>query len=213
MKKTLLLLFICSFSIAALGQSYLGVFGGLNNGRLQGDVPDRAQYKGKSGANVGAFIDIHLGKALYLSLQPSYSQEGTRIVYTLPEVEEPIDSIRIGLNYVSVPVLLKVTSTNERWYAIGGIETGFLMDSYIESEGVKEEIQTSVTEINIALQFGAGFKIPIKFGRFFLEVRYCQGLVNLTDEPIDESFIPRVKTAGFKFLGGYEIPLSKNKSN
>lgn len=36
-----------------------------------------------------------------------------------------------------------------------------------------------------------------------------QGLINLTDEPIEKSYVPRVKTAGFKILFGIEIPLKK----
>ena len=32
----------------------------------------------------------------------------------------------------------------------------------------------------------------------------------LTDEPVDNSYIPRVKTIGFKALAGIEIPLKRN---
>ena len=75
----------------------------------------------------------------------------------------------------------------------------------------KQDIDTDVAQFNVAMVFGAGFKIPLKIGRIFIELRYTQGLVNLTDEPIEESYIPRVKSSGLKLFAGYQIPLSKNK--
>ncbi len=61
------------------------------------------------------------------------------------------------------------------------------------------------------MHFGAGYKIPIGYPTLFVELRYSQGLVNLTDEVVQDNMIPRVKTAGIKFLVGVEIPLKKSK--
>ncbi len=212
MTKFTHLLILWIFLVSSLlvsGQSYVGIFGGLNSSKLSGDAPNNAKYKGIMGANVGAYIDLNLGKGIFLSLQPSYSQEGTKLSYTLPKVEEPVDSIKIRLNYFSLPLLLKVTSTNKRFYAIGGFETGLLVDSYVSSHDTKEDIKTNVAKWNVAMHFGVGIKIPIGFPRLFVEFRYSQGLINLTDEPIEKSYVPRVKTAGFKILAGIEIPLKK----
>jgi hypothetical protein len=193
-------------------QPNIGVFAGLNFGRLSGDAPVKGKYKALPGANVGAFIDLKLSNSILLSLQPSYSQEGTKISYTLPQYEKPIDSITIQLNYFSLPLLLKVTSTNERFYALGGIEAGLLVDSFVSSHDIKEDIKADVAQWNIAMQFGAGIRIPVGFPKLLVELRYSQGLVNLTDEPIEESYVPRVKTTGFKFLVGVEIPLKKQNN-
>jgi hypothetical protein len=211
-KQFILLMALVSFSILLYGQSYIGIFGGLNSSGLFGDAPKNAKYKSLMGANVGAYIDLNLGKGMFLSFQPSYTQEGTRIFYTLSGVEEPVDSIRIRLNYFSIPLLLKVTSTNKRYYALAGIETGLLLDSYASSHDIKEDIKADVAKWNVAIHFGAGIKIPVGYPRLFVELRYAQGLINLTDEPIEESYVPRVKTAGFKVLVGIEIPLKKSKN-
>ena len=40
---------------------------------------------------------------------------------------------------------------------------------------------------------------------------HSQGLINLTDEPLDRGHIRRVKTSGLNFFVGYELPLSKKK--
>ena len=204
----ILLTFLVS-SFLVFSQSYVGVFAGLNSSKLNGDTPNKGKFNGFMGANVGAYIDLKLGKSIFISLQPSYSQEGTKISYTVPKLDEPVDSITIRLNYFSFPLLLKVTSTNKRFYAIGGFETGLLVDSYVSSNDTKEDIKTDVAKWNVAMHFGAGIKIPVGFPRLFVELRYTQGLINLTDEPIEKSYVPRVKTAGFKILFGIEIPLKK----
>lgn len=209
LKINILLFFIFSSSFT-FGQSYVGVFGGLNSSKLSGDAPSNAYYKPLMGANVGAYFDLKLGKSIWLSLQPSYSQEGTKVFYNVAGLEEPVDSIKIRLNYFSLPLLLKVQSSSKRFYALGGIEAGYLLDSFRSSHDVKEEIDSDVSELNIAAHFGAGFRIPIGFTRLFIELRYTQGVYNLTDEPIDKSTIPRVKTTGFKFLTGIEIPLKRS---
>ncbi len=204
----ILLLFMLSPFLMS-GQSYVGVFGGINSSKLAGDNPINANYKSLIGVNTGAYIDIKLSKIIWLSIQPSYSQEGTKISYSVKGQEKPVDSIHIRLNYVSLPLFLKVSSTNGRFYALGGFETGYLLDSHASSNDVKQDIGTKVAEWNIAMHFGAGIRIPIGYPRLFVELRYTQGLINLTDEPTDQGYIPRVKTTGFKILAGIEIPLKK----
>ena len=196
------------FSAGLFGQSYVGAFAGLNSSKLSGDTPNKADYKSIMGANLGAFVDIKLGKSLWLSLQPSYSQEGTKIEYTVKGKEEPVDSIAVRLDYFSLPLLLKVSTPKGRFYAIGGMEGAYLLSSSQTSHNVEEDLDVTVKDFNIALHFGAGIHVPVGFPRLFFEVRYTQGLVNLTDDPID-NMLPRVKTNGFKVFAGIEIPLKK----
>jgi len=60
------------------------------------------------------------------------------------------------------------------------------------------------------VHFGVGLRIPIGFPNLYVEARYAQGIINLSDEPLDSDFIPRVKTNGFKVLAGIEFPLQKS---
>ncbi len=196
----------------AHGQSYLGLFGGLNMSKLSGDVPSKVKYKNSLGLNFGANLDLRLSETIFLSIQPSYSQEGTKISYTLNGSSEPIDSVTINLNYFSLPVLLKITSGNERFYALAGIEMALLLNSSQTIDDVEQELNVEVTELNVAMQFGVGFRIPVGFPRLFVELRYSQGLVNLTDDEITLNTIPRVKTSGMKIIVGIEIPLKRSEN-
>ena len=201
--------FLLLFSVTVLGQTSLGFFGGLNSGKLKGDAPGKASYKSLIGFNGGLYLDVKVSKLITLSFQPTYTQEGTRVFYSIPWEKEPVDSLRIRLNYFTVPILVKVSSVNQRFYALAGVETGFLLDGYVEGGDEKQSLTDEISKFNFSIVFGAGLRFPLKFGRLFLELRYAQSIIDLTDEPNDLSYVPRIKTAGLRFNVGYEIPLSK----
>lgn len=215
-KIYLSLLFVILFSLVSMSQAQIGVFTGMNMSKLSGDTPPKAKYKNLMGANIGAFIDIKLTESIYVSFQPSYSQEGTKVFYNVKGIDEPVDSLKMRLNYFSVPIMFKVKSTNEKFYAISGFETGLLLNSSISNSNDKEGEEKgdieSVAQWNLAIHFGAGINIPIGFPSLFIEARYTQGLENLTDEPLKNSVIPRLKTSGLKIMAGIKIPLENTKN-
>jgi hypothetical protein len=198
-------------SVGLSAQTYLGVFAGINNGKFKGDAPNRATYRSSVGFNGGIYLDVKVSKLITLSLQPTYTQEGTRVFYTLPDEKEPVDSISIKLNYAAIPILVKVSSLNQRFYAMAGVETGFFLDGYAKYTETEEQtsLTDEISQINLSVVFGAGLRIPLKFGRIYVELRYAQSIIDLTDEEVDESYVPRIKTAGTRLNVGYEIPLSK----
>ena len=214
MKQTLrisLFILLSLFAGTATAQTYLGFFAGINSGKLKGDAPGKASYKSLIGFNGGLYLDVKVSKLVTLSFQPTYTQEGTRIFYSIPWEKEPVDSIHVRLNYFTIPILVKVSSLNQRFYALAGVETGFLLDGYAEGGDEKESITNEISQFNLSIVFGAGLRFPLKYGRLFLELRYAQSIVDLTDEPVNQSYVPRVKTAGLRFNFGYELPLSKRK--
>lgn len=194
---------------SAGAQPYLGLWAGGSFSKLSGDSPDRANYKGLFSLSFGANLDLKISKSVYVSIQPSFSQEGTKVFYNVPFVYEPVDSARIRLNYVSLPLLFKVSGTNQRFYAIGGVETSYLIGSYLKTSTYEGDLDEDVSDMNITVVFGAGLWIPLGSPRLCVELRYGQGIVNLTDQSYDESYIPRVKTSGFRLNIGLEVPLKK----
>ncbi len=205
----LLTLVFCS--ALSIGQVSLGLFGGLNSSKLLGDSPPKGSYNTLMGGNFGLLIDVGISEALALSLQPSYSQEGTKLAFSVRGSNEPVDSAKIRLNYFSIPLMLKVTSAKKRFYALSGFEAGMLLNSAHIMGDQENELESDISQWNLAMHFGAGFRIPLGYPTLFIELRYAQGLVNLTDDPLTNDIIPRVKSSGFKFLCGIEFPLSKSK--
>ncbi len=207
--KILFSLVFFAFSFPVMAQVSLGVTGGLNFGKLSGDAPQKGYYSPNSGLNAGVMVDVAVSKTIKLSLQPSFSQEGTKVLYSQGKYVEPIDSIHLRLNYMSIPLMVKVQSSSKHFYAVGGLEAGILLNYKLTSHNQVLTDQLSVADFNIAAHFGAGYRIFLGRPVLFIELRYAQGLINLSDEPLDKSYIPRVKTNGFKVLVGIELPLAK----
>lgn len=211
-KFTFCTLLILLLSLSASAQIKIGAIAGVNMSKLNGDIEPNTKYTSQTGTNLGLFVDFQLRSNIYLSLQPSYSQEGTKIKHIVNGVYNPIDSISIKLNYVSLPVLLKVTSTNEKFYAIGGLEAAKLASSSkTPLGGESQPIDVQVEPWNFSIQFGAGMRFPIGATTLFLETRYAQGLNNLTQDSIVDDLLPRVKSSSIKILTGIEIPLEFKK--
>ena len=190
-------------------QLNIGSFVGLNSSKFVGDAPYNASYKGFSGINAGLIIDFELSDQFFIGIQPSYSQEGSRVFYKIANNESAIDSVHLRLNYISFPLLFKALSDNKHFYAIGGIEYALLSTSFEKIGDLEYDIPVDLTSWNLAMHFGAGTMISLGRPQLFIEIRYTQGLVNLSDTPIDGSNLPRVKTSGFKFLCGVEMPLNR----
>jgi hypothetical protein len=191
------------------GQSHLGVYSGLNFGNLLGDAPEDGYYYSLPGFTGGANFDVSINKILAVSVQPSFSQGGTSVYFKVAGKRELVDSIFIRLNYFSLPLLLKIESTNKHFYAIGGFEAAYLFSYSVYSGDEKLDEDLGISTFDLTAQFGAGYRFFLGLPRLYLELRYAQGIVNLTDRLNEENYIPRVKTSGFKFLVGIEFPLGK----
>lgn len=213
-KKTTVILSLLMLSPAlGFAQSNGGLFVGLNMAKLSGDEPQYVSYKNKPGLYMGASFDLRLTNVAWLSMQPSYSQEGTKVSYSLPGTDAPIDSLSIGLNLFSLPILFKISAQNPRFYAIAGFEAGYLLSSEAKSADEIIELEIDAAHWNFSMHFGAGYKIPVGKPNLYVEARYVQGLLNLTDDPLRDNIIPRVKSSVFKILVGLEIPLTKSKNS
>jgi hypothetical protein len=164
------------------------------------------------GGDFVLIFDYQLSDQFTLSLQPSFSQNGTKISYTVSGEIYPVDSIKIRINYFSIPLLLKVATNNKRFYAIGGIEAGFLLsaNAFFKGDSEEESLGNHISKVNIVMHFGIGYRIPLGKPILFIEGRYMQGLNNtVTEENPDYGFFPRVRTTGFQILMGVEIPVFK----
>ena len=195
------------FSFPVFGQVHIGSFTGLNLGFLSGDPPEQGYYGSLFGLNAGLQLDIPLKKNLSISVQPSYSQEGTTVNFDVMGKVVPVDSVHIRLDYFSFPLLIKLQSTNKHFYAIGGLEAAWLISNVVYSHG-KTLDNLDINNINLSVQIGTGYRFFIGLPKLYMEIRYGQGLVNVS-KPNGNKYIPRVKTAGFKFLMGLEIPIRK----
>ncbi len=207
--RTLLIFFL--FNISIFSQTYIGATGGLMSSSLSGDAPEDASYSGKTGFSGGLIADFTLTEDIVLSIQPRFLQKGTSVAYDVGEYELR-DSLTATFDYVSLPVMVKITSLNKRIYFSSGLDFGYLMNSTVENivDGSTKDVNELIKNYDISATFGFGVNIPIGSPIISLELRYMQSLLNLSDISSDESgttFPYRFRTSGFQFLTSILFPI------
>lgn len=207
---SLLMLFCC---FAAEAQPAVGFWGGLNRSHLSGDAPEDASYQNLIGLAAGVVGEFNLTRDIKLSLQPMYLQRGSRIAFDLPEYDQPHDSLDVKLDYISVPVMIKVLSGNGKTYVSSGLDFGVLLQaelSDLNREGAAQDIKNLLHEFDVAINFGFGVMLPVGSPLLTFELRYSQSLLNLSNieaNSAEVALLERFRPTGLQLLAGLLIPL------
>ena len=214
-KAFILGLFLLLLVQPAAAQFNLGVMGGINKSNLSGDAPSKAKYTSRNGFAGGVFVDVNIARDVFLSFQPMFMQKGTTIAVDVPGERDPKDSLNVNLNYISLPLMVKVISGNGKTYVTGGLDVGFRQGATVKTingAGSEQDIQESIQQVDIAVNFGLGIMIPLGTPKLIFELRYVQGLADISNikaEPEGESLPPQFKTGGFQLFTGLMIPVGK----
>ena len=191
----------------AAGQINVGAVLGLSRSNLSGDQPDKVSYSTRTGLVAGAVIEIPVATSVRLVFQPGYEQRGAKLGYDTGEAE-PVDSGSVALDYVSMPVLVKILANNGWLYFTSGLDFGYLASATLTEGTSESDISDLVKSFDIAVIFGAGGLIPIGRPSLMLEARYNQSLNNLNDALTLPTSLPaRFRTSGLQFLAGILLPL------
>ena len=95
---------------------------------------------------------------------------------------------------------------------MGGFDFLFPTKSTAEIGDESFDLSEDVNNLQISIVFGLGYRVPLKRSKLYFELRYEQGLVNITDVPNPvTSYIPRVKPVAIQLLVGWQIPFKKSK--
>ena len=215
MKKIhLLIIPLLVIQLDSLAQVELGAYAGIDNGKLSGDKYPNTQYKPSAGILVGLSIDAQISDLISLSIQPGFTSTGSRIQVPDSISNEWKDSISIDFEYLLLPIYIKIQSKSKRLYFSSGFEFGYGLSLVVKNEIDEVDITNELNKWNVSMVFGIGYKIPIKRSGLYFELRYSQGLVNLTKaDPQEDDNIPRVKISGLKLVTGFQIPISKRNKN
>jgi len=212
MKLRILFLFFLLFSFSSsFAQFSIGAFSGLNMGSFKGDQVEDGSYSTLIGTSFGITMDLSLSEQIILSFQPGVTKKGTNISYEVNGEIDPVDSIRIRIDYFTIPLLLKISSKNNRFYAIGGLEAGIPLSAnaaFIFNKNDKRDLKNYISKTNIIMHFGVGYRVPVGKPTLFFEARYLQGLNNAVPvEKPEYNFFPRVRTSDVQLLVGITFPL------
>jgi hypothetical protein len=175
MKTKLSVLFaLVLFTQAAMAQFHLGVKGGVNITKVQGEAfRDEFRY----GYHLGGFAELGLGGRLGIQPEVLWSEYQTRVDSSFSDVYENSTKISnyqdVKLNYLTIPILLN--------YKLGsllslqaGPQFGILLD---QSKNLVQNGQEAFKKGDFSLVGGA----QIHIAKIRLQGRYFVGLNNISD--------------------------------
>ena len=198
-----------------LNQPMIGITGGLSLYSLSGDSPKNFSYSGAVKFTFGLNGEIPVGNGIKIGLQPRYLQCGTVLQYDAGN-DVYIDSMQANMNYISVPVYLKVLAFNNVTYFTSGVDLGFLMNAGMKNlrdETIPEkDIAYAIRKFNLQVFFGVGARFRIGMPELNLEARYTVALMNAYngDNVTITSFPARFTMGGFQILANLNFPLTKS---
>jgi hypothetical protein len=175
MKTKLSVLFaLVLFTQAAMAQFHLGVKGGVNITKVQGEAfRDEFRY----GYHLGGFAELGLGGRLGIQPEVLWNQYQTRVDSSFSNVYENSTKISnyqdVKLNYLTIPILLN--------YKLGsllslqaGPQFGILLD---QSKNLVQNGQEAFKKGDFSMVGGA----QIHIAKVRLQGRYFVGLNNISD--------------------------------
>jgi hypothetical protein len=190
-------------------QVSIGAVLGVSRTGLSGDKPNKTSYSTRAGPIAGLVLEIPVAKNVAIVFQPGYRQSGANIAFDVPGQEEPVDSLSLRLDYVSLPILLKVITDGGRWYVTSGVDLGWLTSATLSTVSGSQEtdVKDALNDFDLAVIFGVGRMFPVGRPRITAEIRYSQSLANLAGDSTGQDLPARFRASGFQLLAGVLLPL------
>lgn len=210
----LLLLLVLAAGIAtdarAGGSPLVGVHVGGDRAGIDGDSPPSASYVPKFGLVAGVQAEFGLAGDLSLSLQPSFVRVRTGIQSAASTGGgEPVE-VDLSLDYVSLPILVKFAQGGGRTYVAGGLAVDFLSGANLSGAASDRDVSSAYEDTALGAVLGFGVVFPAGRTRITTELRFVQGITNLTTGDIAEAtgaLAPRLHSSGLQLLVGGLFPI------
>lgn len=215
MKARNLIFFFCILTLPFIqpveAQFSIGVNAGVARMKFSGD-PARGigYFSPETGFSSALRVDYRFTDAIALSFQPGYSLLRSSYKIKNDSGTQVIDSTLLNLNSISLPLHLIVWSENGRFYALAGMQLDYNLS--LNGKAVLSPFSTGyeIRDLYFYAQFGAGFIVPIGKPYLNFEIRYSQGILDLTNPLFHkDSFLPRTKLTNIGILVGLQWPLGR----
>ncbi len=188
----------------------VGFQAGANYSGLNGQTASGVSLGRKSGLLAGAVGEVRLSGDAWLSLQPMYLQRGTSTLLAVAGEVEKIEGPTVSMDYLAMPVVIKIMADNGRTYVTGGLNPAFLLDAQLQNSDTIKDVGSQFSDFALAADIGLGFMVPLGQAVLNLEFRYEQSVLNLasSDPQEGDDLLPaRYRSTGFQFLAGLTWPL------
>ena len=190
----------------------VGAVLGMNRGGISGDAPPDAEYNGKTGLIAGLQTEFAIARDVSLSLQPMYVLRGTGVTVADSTAADDERDLELALDYVAVPVVVKISAAGGRTYVAGGLDFAFLSAATLSDGDADRDVKEAFHDLDVGALLGFGVVFPIGRPRLTVEARYVMGLVNLSGgvEGVETPNLPdRFRSTGMQLTAGILFPLGR----
>jgi hypothetical protein len=207
--------------VAALGlamevpAAHAGAIGaqlGMDRSGVDGDTPPNSAYTDKIGLVAGLQGEIHFAHDLLLSLQPSLVQKKSGILIAPSTRGGANTELDLSFDSFSVPVLVKFAKAGGRTYFAGGVSADFLTGATLSGQGVDRDVKPAFSSTGVGAVLGFGVVFPAKRASFTTELRFVQGISNMTKGTVAEAtgaLAPRLHSSGLQLIVGSLLPVGQ----
>ena len=191
--KFLFLLAAIMLSNAMMAQFHIGVKGGANITKVDGEsFKDQFRY----GYHLGGFAEIRMGNKFVLQPEVLFNQYATRLDSSYKNVYDDVfgGNSNIKLNYLSIPIVINYKLIGSFLSLQAGPQFGILID---QSKTVLQNGGNAFKNGDLSMLAGLQFKIAA----LRINGRYAIGLNNISDLPDDGKW----KSQGFQVSVGLAL--------
>ncbi len=200
---------MCAGVMAQTEKVKLGVKAGLNISSLTLNE-NELDSTNKTGFTAGLMTEIPLAKNFSIQPELLYSQQGMKLSYSDPEVENSHYKSTIALNYLNIPIMLK-------YYVVKGFsiqagpQVGILLKANNEYQDnflgynnqEKMDLKDYSNGVDASANFGLGYQFKDKF---YLDARYNMSYTNVfKDVTANTNYVINsdMKNRNFQITIGY----------
>jgi len=180
---------------------------------IDGDSPPNSHYSDKVGLVAGIQGEVGFAQDLSLSVQPSFVQKKSGVVVAPSTRGGSSTELALSFDYVSVPVVVKFAKAGGRTYVAGGVTVDFLTAATLSGQGSDRDVTSAFGNTGFGAVLGFGVVFPAGRTRFTTELRYVQGIANMTTGAAAEAsgaLAPRLHSTGWELIVGSLLPVGRH---
>ena len=183
---------------------------GVDRGRIDGDAPPNSEYTSKYGLVAGIQGELGFAQDLSLSLQPSYIHRLNGVLFAPSTRGGSPTEVELAFDYISVPLVVKFAKAGGRTYVSGGVTTDFVTAATLSGAGPDRDVKTAYKSTAFGALLGFGVVFPAGRTRFTTELRFVQGITNMTTGAAAAAagaLAPRLHSSGLELIVGSLFPV------